>query len=93
MKTITIWTNYHDRSNRHEKATAYIVDELPSVGDHVSFIYDDEIVNSVWPTHIDCEQPTSDVWSYEYYSLEIRDAENEEDIDWITVAVKREGEE
>ena len=90
MKTITVLTYYHERSNKHEKATAIVVDALPKVGDHVSFIYNDEIVNDVCSAWIDNEQPTSDVWNYDIYQIEICDAENPEDIDFILLAVERE---
>lgn len=87
MKTI----KFNTGNNRF--AYAYIVDELPKVGDHVSFVYDDEIVCSVFPVQEDCEQPNREVWNYAFYSLEIEDAENSEDIDFIYVAIERENNE
>lgn len=92
MEEIKIWTHYDERTNTHEYAYAYIVDELPDEGDHVSFIYADEIATCVYPAWIDCEQPSGEVFKYDIYQVEIMDAENEEDIDWVYVAVKREEE-
>lgn len=87
MKTIKFCEYHNERSNTRYYAEAFIVDELPNVGDHVSFIYDDEIVDCVFPANVDCEQ-NSEVFDYDFYSVDIHDAENEEDIDFIYVAVK-----
>lgn len=92
MKIIRYWEHYNERTGEHTVCNAYIVDAIPSVGDHVSYIYDDEIVMSVQPALMDCEQPTRGVWDYDFYEIEIQDAENEEDIDFIVLAVKREEE-
>lgn len=79
------------RNFRHEYAYARIVNGIPKVGDHVRFIYDDEIVVSIREALIDCEQPSRSVFNYEIYELEICDANNEEDIDFIYVATPYEG--
>lgn len=93
MKKIKFWTDYCERKNQHKYAHAYVVDEMPKTSDHVHFIYDDEIVESVRVAMMDCEQPTQDVWEYDIYELEISDAENREDIDFVYVAVPRKDDE
>ena len=93
MKKIEFYTSYSERQNKHYYEYAYIAEELPKVGDHVSYIYDDEIVTSVFCISIDCEQPRRENFEYDFFEIGIEDANNSDDIDCIYLAIKREEEE
>ena len=87
MKELKFWLKNGDHPIT---AHAKIVDKLPETGDHVHFIYDDEIVTGWRYAYLDPEQPRREVWNYEIYEVEITDAENEEDVDYIYLAVEKE---
>ena len=84
---LKFWIDYCERRDEHRHAFALVLNTLPEIGDHLSIVYDNEIVESVRPVIIDCEQPTRDVFLYDIYEIEISDAENPEDIDWAYIAV------
>ena len=90
MKELKFWLYNGDHPIT---AHAKIVDTLPETGDHVHFIYDDEIVTGLYLACIDPEQPRREVWKYDIYEVEITDANNEEDVDYIYLAVEKEEEE
>lgn len=69
-------------STKHEDREAIVIDRLPETGDHVSFIYDDEVVTGTrWLPSGSSE--------YDFYEVDLEDANNPEDIECICIAVPK----
>jgi len=68
MEKIKFYTRYSERKNQHFHAEAEIVPFCPSVGDRFGYT---GIVKAVCPALMDCEQPTSSVYDYDFYELTI----------------------
>lgn len=75
---IKAYTGY--KPGRHLYNTFDVIDELPKVGEESPYTFD-EIVTSIEPVDLDCEQGNPEVWDYDYYVIETLPKELDEDDD------------
>lgn len=54
---------------RHLYNVFEVINDLPKVGEESPFSFS-EIVTSIEPVDLDCEQGNPEVWDYDYYRME-----------------------
>lgn len=82
---IRAYTDYSDYSKTHYYEDFEIIDKLPKLFE----IIDDYKLIRIDDVDLDCDQPSSSVYDYDYYYLTLLDEQEDNDVIYKNVCVKR----
>lgn len=83
---IKAYTGYGERNHTHYYNTFEVVDKLPEIGE---VVYGSEghgerkVVTAINDAWLDCEQSSLDVYNYDYYVIDVKWQDLNDDGEWV----------